>query len=64
MPLYLYKAGGAFLSWEREVEVYVGGGRRLAGGSLRLLPLAVAVAVLRLDRSVRTCGEMEGGDIR
>lgn len=65
---YLNEAGGAFLSRQREVEVYVGGRRRLAGRSLRLLPLAVAVAVLLLllllGRSLRTCGETEGGDIR
>lgn len=54
---YLNEAGGAFLSRQREVEVYVGGGRRLAGGSLRLLPLAVTIAMLLLlGGSLKTCG--------
>lgn len=53
---YLEEAGGAFLSWQGEVEVDTGGRCHLAGRSFRLLPLAVTIAVVLRCR-LRTCRE-------
>lgn len=61
---HLDEAGGAFLSWQGEVEVEVGGGRRLAGRSLCLLTLTVSVAVL-LCLTLRTCsGVRQNSDLK
>ncbi len=53
---HLDQAGGAFLSWQGEVEVQMGGRCRLAGRSFCLLPLTVTIAVL-VCGALRTCSE-------
>lgn len=60
---HLHQAGRAFLARQREVQVQVGGGRRLAGRSLRLLTLTVAVTV-RVGRVQRGCGRNRGNTIQ